>query len=476
MNRKELICFETDASGIKGKVDSVFFPTKAEEIQEIIINSNKDIVPRGAGTNLVGGCVPDNSIIIDLSKMNRIYNFDRFKKTLYVEAGVTIKELNEKLKPQNLEFPIELSNEGISTIGGMIAMNSSGRRNMRYGSMKYWIEEVEIINGNGEIMKITKPDISDVCGMEGLTGIIINAKLKLISIPKRSASIFQSENLDEVLSVAKKLKQENEVCMLELFSKKLSKIFGYPEKYNLIIEFDSDLGKIKDEEYYSLIKSTGKVFYKLASEGYTINEDPKFFSDKIKDFILMLENNDIPYIAYFGTNIVHPFFKERDNKRGEIMNFLKKMNIKFGKYGIGLIRKDFLDPLDIRIIQRTKLRYDPQWKLNKKKVIDPIEDKIKTKEDFTNNKSLISKNLGSEPIVSQSDKTKLENNSINVINTDIIENSKTESKTEKKDSEIQNTALRNEKFLNKNNRREELDLIKKIMTNKYKETKKEDGN
>jgi len=80
-------------------------------------------------------------------------------------------------------------------LGGVVAMNSAGLMG-GYGRIKEWIEEIEFVNGRGELVKIGKADLSDVCGMEGITGVIIKVKLKLIPVTKKSASIFQTDEIE----------------------------------------------------------------------------------------------------------------------------------------------------------------------------------------------------------------------------------------------------------------------------------------
>jgi len=385
ITRKEAVCYGTDASRLIGKTDKVVFPENINEVQEIV-KSSLDIVPRGAGSSLVGGCIPGNSVVIDMSKMNKVYNFNSGKRNVNVEAGVTLRELNEKLKAKGFEFPIQLSNEGISTIGGMIATNASGKRSLKYGAMRDWVEEIEVVNGRGELVRISRADLMDVCGMEGITGIIVSARIKIMPLLKRSASIFQSDNIDDILSVARRLKIEPDVCSLELFSSSVSSFFGFPEKYNLFVEFDSDRGKIKYKEYDEMSRKLDRIYYSLASKGYYIDEDPKFFFDKIKEFISVLEGYKAPFISYLGSGVIHCFFKDEEkNKKDEIMNYLKKAKVKFAKYGIGLKRKAFLEPFEVKIIQRTKSRHDPFGKINKGKMIDgyySIEKREEVKEEL----------------------------------------------------------------------------------------------
>ncbi len=383
MNKREIVCYETDSSRIKGVVDRVFFPETIKEVQEIVKNAKQDIVPRGSGTGLVGGCIPNNSIVVDLSKMNKVTNFLQLKRTVRVEPGITLKELNEKLNAVGFEFPIDPPNNGISTIGGIIARNSSGDKSIRYGNARDWIEEIEFVNSRGELAKTSKADLTDICGMEGITGIIVGATIKLAPLINKTASAFQTDNLDEILSIARKLRNEKEVVILELFSPHVSKIIGLPQKHNLIIEFNSDRGKIKDKDYEKITKMRENVFSKLYSEGYYNLEDPKFFFDKLKEFTIFLEENQIPYIGHLGVGIIHPFFKDKEKeKREKVIEYIKKTKALPGKFGIGLTRKYFIDDFQVKIIQRIKTRHDPLLKFNKGKVIDILSynlpKKVKT--------------------------------------------------------------------------------------------------
>ncbi|MBR9706223.1 FAD-binding protein [Candidatus Pacearchaeota archaeon] len=371
MNKKEMTAYNTDASRSLGVAKKVVFPKVIEDVQKFIRLPHEDLVPRGAGTGLVGGAVPHNSIVVDMTKMNKVLNFSSAARTVTVEAGMTLKELNERLNAKGFEFPIIPSNLSISTIGGMIATNANGRFSLRYGKMKDWITELVFVNGRGEIVKTGRADLTDVCGMEGITGIIVSATLKVIPTMKRSASIFQTDNLEEIFSIARRLKLEKDVNMLQFFQPNVAKLIGLPEKYHIIIGFDSERGKIHGEEYELVSSFFERAFSSLFSENYIDVIDPKFFFDKMKEFMIFLEQGQIPYLAYLGQGIVYPFFKVEDgNKRQEVMDFIFNMRAKPGSFGIGLKAKYLLDNFEKKVYQRVKLRYDPFYKINKGKIIE----------------------------------------------------------------------------------------------------------
>lgn len=370
MNKREIVCYYTDASRLIGRTEKIVYPKSVKEVQEIV-RITMDIVPRGSGSGIVGGTIPKDSTVIDLSKMNKVFNFNPGKMNVSVEAGVSLRELNEKLFTRGLEFPIDPNNEGISSIGGMIASNCSGVRSMKYGSIKDWIDEIEFVNGKGELIKTSKADLGDVCGMEGITGIIVSARIRVIPLINRSASIFQTESIEEALSVARRLRNEKEVSSIQLFSKSLSKMFGFPDKYNLIVEFDSQRGKIRGMDHRDFMKKVNRSYYILASNGYYSMEDPKFFFDRLNEFFSFLESNNIPYIGFLGAGIVHAFFKDNEKRiRDDALNFVRRTQAKLASFGYGLTRKNFLESFEIKLIQRVKERHDPNGKLNKGKVID----------------------------------------------------------------------------------------------------------
>lgn len=376
MNKHEMICYNSDASRLIGNVDRVVCPKSMEEVQDII-KINKNIVPRGGGGNLIGGCVPSKSIIVDLCHLNKVSKFDPKNRTVQVGAGTTLKELNEKLKSVGFEFPIV--KREFSTIGGMIAVNCVSERS-RYGPIKDWIEGVEFVNGRGELVSIGKTDLADVCGMESITGIIVSAKLRVIPLPKRSFSIFQSDSLEEIFSIARRLKLEKQVIMLKFLSKEVSNMLGFPERYNLIIEFDSGRGKIRGKDYEEILKIIKKENYFLYSKDFYNYEDPKLFFDKLNEFILFLEEKGIPYSSDLCGGSVKAFYKDSDIvKKTEIFEFLKKVKVRFDS-GIGLARKDFVDSFEKKIIQRVKLRHDPFLKINPGKVIDLDGKKFEAKD------------------------------------------------------------------------------------------------
>jgi len=149
--------YATDASHYQIEPLAVAFPRDARQASAIIqaaVQAGVCIIPRGAGTGLVGGAIGDG-LVIDFSRYNRmIWDFDPERRTVRVGAGVVLDHLNSHLRHEGLAFGPDVATSSRATIGGMIANNSSGAHTPIYGTTADHIAELEIVIGDGRVLKI----------------------------------------------------------------------------------------------------------------------------------------------------------------------------------------------------------------------------------------------------------------------------------------------------------------------------------
>ena len=148
--------YATDASHYQIEPAAVAFPRGAKQASAIIraaADAGVAVIPRGAGTGLIGGCVGDG-VIVDFSRHNRgIADFNADNRTVRVGAGVVLDQLNEFLKPHGLCFGPDVATSSRATIGGMIANNSSGAHCPFYGTTTDHILELEFVLADASIVK-----------------------------------------------------------------------------------------------------------------------------------------------------------------------------------------------------------------------------------------------------------------------------------------------------------------------------------
>lgn len=367
---KRKIAYETDASQIKGIATEVIQPTTIAEVKRAVQLHNHLCI-RGGGSGLVGGAVPQNEPVLDLSKLDKIGELDSGKNNIIVEAGVILDELQNYLSQFCLEFPINPSSHTIATIGGMISTDAVGSRAVKYGRTSEWVNWVEIVDAKGESFKKSKTELSDYAGMEGITGVIVRASLKLSPLKERTAKLFISEDLKEIHDTVLEFKRNPSVSMIEFLDKNISAIIGLERKYHLIIEYESDEGELKGDEYIKIMSKRDSSYPLLADREYTLIEDPKIMLSKFEDLMGWLEKNNIPVFGHLSVGILHPCFrKEQKELVNELMRYILKISGKIsGEHGIGLLKKEFVDVNDKKILLNIKKRLDSQNKFNQGKIL-----------------------------------------------------------------------------------------------------------
>ncbi len=365
MKNSSLKAYETDSSQLVGKTEEVYNPKEITELVNMVKKIPQFTI-RAGGTGLAGGTIPLNQPVIDLSKLDKILDFNKDKKTVTIEAGVILDDLQDFLKKYDLEFPINPSSHAICTIGGMISTNAVGSRAIKYGRTSDWVMWIDVINPKGEIERKNKAELLDYSGMEGVTGIIITAGLKLSEKKERTLELIKIKELKDVIQKVKELKQNAEVSMIEFLDMAVSKLVGLPEEYHLFVEFEKD-GE-KGLESYNI---RDRVYPKLAGAGHIRIEDPKVMLDKAQILLEWLEENKIPTYGHISVGILHPCFSKRQEKLiPEMMRLVKRISGQItGEHGIGLLKKEYVDPNDKKILINIKKRLDESNKFNPGKVI-----------------------------------------------------------------------------------------------------------
>ncbi|MFP5406251.1 MAG: FAD-binding oxidoreductase, partial [Gammaproteobacteria bacterium] len=107
------------------------------------------ILPRGGGTSQCGQTVGEALVIDNSRHLNEIVAFDADARTVEVQPGVVLDQLNAYLKPHGLWFPVDVSTSAQATLGGMAGNNSCGSRSIAYGNMVHNVRGIEALLSDG---------------------------------------------------------------------------------------------------------------------------------------------------------------------------------------------------------------------------------------------------------------------------------------------------------------------------------------
>ncbi|MEE3281016.1 MAG: FAD-binding oxidoreductase, partial [Pseudomonadota bacterium] len=145
--------YSTDASIYQIEPIGVVIPQAQDDLTAIIDIASEEgvpVLPRGAGTSQSGQTV-GLALVIDVSKhLNQIVELDTANRTVTVEPGIVLDQLNAQLKPHGLFFPVDVSTASQATLGGMAGNNSCGARSIRYGLMRDNVLTIDALLASGE--------------------------------------------------------------------------------------------------------------------------------------------------------------------------------------------------------------------------------------------------------------------------------------------------------------------------------------
>jgi len=191
-----------DASLERGKADLVVFPQSREDVVEVMHVATEyavPIVPRGSGTNLTGGSVPERGgIVVCLARMNRILEIDIENESAVVEPGVFNLDLQEALAPHGYQFAPDPASQRVATLGGNIAENSGGPHCLKYGVTSNHTLGIEVVLTDGRVVELGSEiefspgyDLVGVfVGSEGTFGLATRIRVKLTKLPPHVATFL----------------------------------------------------------------------------------------------------------------------------------------------------------------------------------------------------------------------------------------------------------------------------------------------
>jgi glycolate oxidase len=157
------------------------------------------VTPRGSGTGLSGAAVPVNGgLVICFDDMRAVLHVDELDHVAVVQAGVTLRELNEALANTGLHYPVypgELS----GSLGGNVSTNAGGMRAVRHGVTRHHVLGLQLVLMDGTVVKTGGPVVKSssgydltqlIVGSEGTLALVTEVTLKLSPVLPHSATLL----------------------------------------------------------------------------------------------------------------------------------------------------------------------------------------------------------------------------------------------------------------------------------------------
>ncbi|WP_334061135.1 FAD-linked oxidase C-terminal domain-containing protein [Limimaricola cinnabarinus] len=411
----------------------VVLPATTEEVSAALKVCHEEgvpVVPRGSGTSLAGGALPTaDSVILGVSRMNRVLETDTADRIIRVQTGRTNLSVTGAVEELGFFYAPDPSSQLACAIAGNIAMNSGGAHCLKYGVTTNNLLGVTMVQMDGTVVEIGGAHMDAggldllgvICGSEGQLGVVTEATLRILPKPEGALPVMLGYDSAEaagacvadiieagVLPVAIEYMDRPCIRACEAFAKA-----GYPDcEALLIVEVEGSAEEINHQldTILKIARDHDPVEIRAAQDS---DEAARIWLGRKSAFGAMGQINDymcldgtIPVSAlpevlrrigelsdeyglgvanvfHAGDGNMHPLILFDANKEGDLEKCeamgadVLKLCVEVGgcltgEHGVGVEKRDLMTvqfaPEDLEAQMKVKDVFDPKWLLNPAKV------------------------------------------------------------------------------------------------------------
>ena len=204
---ENLLCDEAASSSYGGEDFSprwAVFPGTVEEIGEVVDYCRKEslsIIPAGNGTKMgMGGILKRGDLVLSTKRVNRVVDQDCENLTLTVESGALFSEIQKRMAGEGIGYfvPLDPPFTEASTLGGILAANSSGPKRLLYGTARDLVLGMKVVLADGKTISCGGKTVKNVSGYDmsklfigslGTLGLIVEATFRLLPLPEAEETV-----------------------------------------------------------------------------------------------------------------------------------------------------------------------------------------------------------------------------------------------------------------------------------------------
>jgi len=259
-------------------------PKSVEDVQKVVRFASENTVPLmpfGLGSGVCGGIVADtDSIMIDMSEMNRVRSIDEDNMLASFDAGVNGMEAEELIAAKGMTIGNWPQSIAISSVGGWVSTRASGQFSTAYGNIEDIIYSIEAVMPNGDIVNLGKapraaagPDMRHLLmGAEGTMGIITGVTFSLRNQPEhRSFSAYHTKTMDDGFQMQRAVMKADwrPPVMRQYDAPEVQRLFGN------YVKDDNSLLIMVHEGPQSRVEAEMEAIKSFAAERGLTEADPK---------------------------------------------------------------------------------------------------------------------------------------------------------------------------------------------------------
>ncbi len=174
-------------------------PVTADEVVELVGTGarSRGVVARGLGRSYGDAAQNGGGEVIDLTGLTRVLAFDGVAGVITVEAGLSLDALLRLIVPLGWFVAVTPGTRFV-TVGGAIASDIHGKNHHVEGSFTQHVTELALLTGDGSVLTLhpDDPAFQATAGGMGLTGIVLQATLRLLPIETSRVAVDTEQIAD----------------------------------------------------------------------------------------------------------------------------------------------------------------------------------------------------------------------------------------------------------------------------------------
>lgn len=169
--------FSTDGGVFEVTPSMVVYPKNVSDVRKVTrfswqLSEKGHVLPvtaRGRGSDQGGAAIGKGIVMVFPAHMNRLLELDTKQRLARVQPGMNYLAFQEAVKTHGLFLPPYPSSIDYATLGGSIANNAAGEKTVKYGDTRKYVDGLEVVLADGELIQTTRLNKRDLNKKKGLT-------------------------------------------------------------------------------------------------------------------------------------------------------------------------------------------------------------------------------------------------------------------------------------------------------------------
>ena len=204
---------------------------QASEVMEFAVRENLAVNPAGAGTWLdVGNSTTGAALVLTARRMKTIVRHEPADLVATAEAGVTLVDFQKQLAQAGQWLPIDPSDDGRATVGGVIASGLGGPQSLGFGLPRSFVIGMRAVLADGRQIKAGGNVVKNVAGYDlcklftgsyGTLGFVTELTFKLRPLPEETRTVVACGSVGSLIVAGRKIVTQFFPVAVEIVSERL---------------------------------------------------------------------------------------------------------------------------------------------------------------------------------------------------------------------------------------------------------------